>query len=106
MTGPAEHLTHLDGRRWLSAAEARSLLLAEVDQLRACEVRVIWPRDGWQPDEQAELVQFLDDGAYVVRLNPTVSDVEQVRVLERVWSLWLEPNSANWHVESAKPDDV
>lgn len=104
MTRPAER-DELDGGRWLSGSEARALLLAEVEQLRACEVRVCWPPQGWEPDERAELVQYLDDGTYVVRLNPAVADVEQVQVLEQVWSLWLEPNSAYWHVAAAKPGD-
>lgn len=97
----------LDGGQRLSDSEARALLRAEVAQLRACEVRVFWPRDGWEPDERARLLQYLDDGAYVVELNPARPDLEQLRVLERVWSLWLEPNDpAWWVVDSAKPDDL
>lgn len=81
------------------------MLLREVEQLRACEVRVWWPRDGWLSDERGRFLQFLDDGVYGVELNPALPDVEQMQVLEQAWSLWLEPNNAAWFVESVKPDE-
>lgn len=92
----------------LGAPDPKALrreLLEEVERLRGCQFRVAWVRTGWEPDEVARLVQYLDDGVFYIELNHAFGDQSHLQVLRSVWSVAMERSGAHWLVQSASLDD-
>lgn len=81
----------------------------ETEQLRAHGVRVYWQNDsGWKPDETAFLVQYLDDGQWVLLLGRSGTREEHLRALQDTWSVLTTRSDLDnrlWAVSAADPDE-